>query len=105
VVRAPGRRHEPRARFYAALFGWQFQAFQGTDDYFMTYEGGGAIQPANGQKGALVHFGTDDSDASVVRVRELGGEASDAQEIPGIGRYARCSDTEGNPFGLCQAAA
>jgi predicted enzyme related to lactoylglutathione lyase len=48
---------------YAALFGWQFQAFQGTDDYFMTYEGGGAIQPANGQKGALVHFGTDDSDA------------------------------------------
>ena len=95
-----------RARgFYGDLFGWQFQAFEGPDDYFMTYEGGGAIQPANGRTGALVYFGTDDIDASVARVRELGGEASAAQEIPGVGRYARCGDTEGNPFGLYQAAS
>ena len=50
----------------------------------MTYEGGGAIRPANGQQGLLVYFGSNDIDASVARVRELGGEASDNQEIPGI---------------------
>jgi len=94
-----------RARcFYGELFGWQFQTFEGADDYSLTYEGRGAIQPGNGLKGALVYFGTDDVDAAVGRVRELGGEAADAEEIPGFGRYAQCSDTEGNPFGLYQAA-
>jgi uncharacterized protein len=47
-------------------------------------------------------IGTDDIDAAIARVRELGGEASDAQEIPGVGRYSQCTDTEGNPFGLYQ---
>ena len=77
-----------RARgFYGQLFGWQFQAFEGPTEYHMTYKGGGAIQPGNGQKGPLVYFGTDDIDAS---------------EIPGVGRYSRCTDSEGNPFGLYQ---
>ena len=92
-----------RAReFYGQLFGWQFQTFEGMPEYQMTYEGGGAIQPVEGQKGPLVYFGTDDIDVSVAQVRELGGEASDAQEIPGVGRYSQCTDTEGNPFGLYQ---
>ena len=92
-----------RARdFYGRLFGWQFQPFEGMPEYQMTYEGGGAIQPADGHKGPLVHFGANDIDASISRVRELGGEASDAQEIPGVGRYSRCTDTEGNSFGLFQ---
>jgi uncharacterized protein len=90
--------------FYGKLFGWQFQPFDGPGEYHMTYEGGGAIQPANGNKGALVYFGSDDIDASIARVRELGGEASDKQEIPGVGLYAQCTDSEGNPFGLYQGA-
>jgi uncharacterized protein len=94
-----------RARtFYGQLFGWQFQAFEGSDDYFMTYEGGGAIHQAEGRTGLLVYFGTDDIDAAVARVRELGGEASDKQVIPGVGHYSQCSDTEGNPFGLYQGS-
>ena len=92
-------------RFYGELFGWQFQAFEGPDDYCTTDEGGGAIHAANGRNGALVYFGTEDLDASAARVRDLGGEASHAKEIPGVGHYARCSDTEGNPFGLYQGAA
>src|SRR2546422_11122853 len=88
--------------FYGQLFGWRFQAFEGPMEYHMTYEGGGAIQPADGRKGPLVYFGTDDIDASVARVRELGGEASDKQEIPGIGYSSHCTDSEGNPFGLFQ---
>jgi predicted enzyme related to lactoylglutathione lyase len=88
--------------FYGELFGWQFQQFEGGADYNMTYEGGGAIYPAEGQNGPLVYFGTDDIDASVARVRELGGQAADKQEIPGVGFYSQCADTEGNPFGLYQ---
>jgi predicted enzyme related to lactoylglutathione lyase len=38
----------------------------------------------------------------VARVRELGGESGDPQEIPNVGRYATCTDTEGNAFGLFQ---
>jgi uncharacterized protein len=92
-----------RARdFYGRLFGWRFQAFDGPTEYHLTYEGGGAIHPGNVQDGPLVYFGADDIDASVARVRELGGEASDAEEIPGVGSYSRCTDTEGNAFGLYQ---
>jgi uncharacterized protein len=93
-----------RARtFYGDLMGWEFDAFDGAEDYLLTYEGGGAIHPAHGRKGPLVYFGTDDIDASVARVRKLGGSANDAGEIPGVGRYAECADPEGNAFGFYQA--
>jgi predicted enzyme related to lactoylglutathione lyase len=94
-----------RARdFYGQLFGWNFEAFEGHAEYHMIYEAGGAIQPSKGESGPLVFFGTDNIDASVARVREFGGEASDAEEIPGVGRYSHCTDTEGNPFGLYQGS-
>jgi uncharacterized protein len=90
-----------RARgFYSGLFGWQFQPFEEGGDYQMT--DGGAVYTAD-KGGILVYFGTSDVDASVARVRELGGEAGDPQEIPNVGRYATCSDTEGNAFGLFQS--
>ena len=91
-----------RAReFYAHLFGWKFEPFGG-EDYHMTYEAGGAIYGAPGEKGLLAYFGVDDIDAAVARVGELGGEAGEKQDIPGIGQYAHCSDSEGNRFGLYQ---
>jgi uncharacterized protein len=94
-----------RAReFYGRLFGWQFQRFEGPVEYHITYEAGGAIMPSQGQKGPVVYFGVADVDAATARVRELGGEAEEGQEIPGVGLYAHCSDTEGNRFGLFQAA-
>jgi len=71
--------------FYGQLMGWEFQ-------------------PANGRNGPMVYFGTDDIEASVRRVRELRGSANEAQEIPGVGRYAECSDPDGNAFGFYQVA-
>jgi uncharacterized protein len=88
--------------FYARLFGWQFQPFEG-QDYHMTYEAGGAIYAAPGQKGPTIYFGVAAIEAAIARVRELGGEAGDKQEIPGVGLYANCTDSEGNPFGLYQS--
>jgi uncharacterized protein len=94
-----------RARsFYGDLFGWQFQPYE-DQDYHLTYEAGGAIFAAPEQKGPMVFFGVENIDSAIARVRELGGEAGEKQEIPGVGYYAHCSDTEGNPIGVYQDAA
>ena len=93
-----------RAReFYSGLFGWQFEAFEGPFEYHMANEAGGAVYPSQGERGPIVYFGADDIDAAVARVRELGGTAEGKEEIPHVGLFARCVDTEGNPFSLFQA--
>jgi uncharacterized protein len=91
-------------KFYGELLGWQFQPFEPGGDYYMAGEAGGAIYPgANGQPSVLVYFGVDDVEAATARVGDLGGEAGEIQEIPGVGRYSICTDTEGNRIGLYQA--
>jgi predicted enzyme related to lactoylglutathione lyase len=97
-----------RARtFWSELFDWTYEAWEGPVEYHQTQAGGdpgGAIYPAqSGERGPIVYFDVDDIQASVKRVRKLGGEAEDAGPIPGVGWYARCRDTEGNPFSLFQA--
>lgn len=91
--------------FYGRLFGWQFEDFEGPVEYHMASEAGGAILPGNGKKGPVVYFGVDDVEATRERVRELGGTAEEKQEIPEVGLYAHCTDTEGNPFSLYQPIA
>lgn len=87
--------------FYGQLLGWQFEPF-GEQDYHVTHQGGGAIYGAPSQKGLLAYFGVRDIDAALARVGKLGGEAGPRHEMPGIGLYAHCTDTEGNAFGLYQ---
>jgi len=90
-----------RARqFYGSLFGWTFQPFGEEGDYQMT--DGGAVYTNKDGKGIIVYFGSSDLDASIARVKELGGEAGEPHEIPGTGRYTICTDSEGNAFGLYQ---
>ena len=94
-----------RARtFYSGLFGWEFTPFEEGGDYQTSQAAGGAVYTGpGGAPSVLVYFGTSDIDASVAKVRELGGEGGDPQPIPNVGRFAICSDTEGNSFGLFQA--
>ncbi len=98
-----------RARgFYSGLFGWSFSdsGMPGMD-YSMVRTGddqGGAVWTSSESKrGPIVYFDTDDIDASIAKARELGGEAEDKQPIPHVGWFARCKDTEGNPFSLFQS--
>jgi predicted enzyme related to lactoylglutathione lyase len=95
-----------RAReFFGSLFGWSWQSFEGPIEYHQTEgaEPGGAVYPRQqGEQGPVIYFGSDDIDATVARVRELGGRADDKQPIPTVGWFARCWDTEGNPFSLYQ---
>ena len=53
-------------------------------------------------KGPRVYFDVDDINAGAARVKELGGEASDAMPVPGMGWFATCKDSQGNDFGLWQ---
>jgi predicted enzyme related to lactoylglutathione lyase len=90
--------------FWSDLAGWQFQGWDGPVEYNM-FEGepGGAIYPRQeGETGPIVYFSSDDIDADVRQIRNLGGSADDKHPIPGVGWYARCRDTEGNPFSLFQ---
>jgi predicted enzyme related to lactoylglutathione lyase len=98
-----------RARsFWSGVFGWEFQdAGMPGIEYHMVRTGpeqGGAVYPSDdGKRGPVVYFDTDDIDASVAKVRELGGQAEDKQPIPHVGWFARCTDTEGNEFSLFQS--
>jgi uncharacterized protein len=95
-------------KFWEEVGGWSIRdsGMPGID-YRMFQEGdqGGAVFPASmadGMKGPVIYYGSDDIDADLAKVRELGGEAEDKQPIPGVGWYARCQDTEGNPFSFFQ---
>ena len=91
-------------RFYSQLFGWNFDRVEGPFEYHAANEAGGAIYPSEGEKGPVVYFGVEDIEREIERVRELGGNAGKKQEIRSIGFFAHCTDTEGNPFSLFQAA-
>ena len=94
--------------FYSGLFGFEigasmmegfdYRMFQSAPDQ------GGAIMPSDkAGSGLIVYLDTDDIDASVAKVRELGGSAEDKQPVPTHGWFAACTDTEGNSFSLWQA--
>ena len=94
--------------FYSGLFGYEigssmmegfdYRMFQSAPDQ------GGAIMPSDkAGSGLIVYLDTDDIDASVAKVRELGGSAEDKQPVPTHGWFSACTDTEGNSFSLWQA--
>ncbi|HEY4347331.1 MAG TPA: VOC family protein [Gaiellaceae bacterium] len=92
--------------FWSGLFGWSFNdpGMPGME-YWMTKtaeDQGGAIYSSE-RPGMIVYFDTDDIDASLAKVRELGGKADDKSPIPQVGWFTRCTDTEGNDFSLFQA--
>lgn len=97
-----------RAReFWGGLFGWQFQAFEGSPtEYHMTQFSetqGGAVMAAEGDKrGTRVYFDVDDINAANAKVGELGGTSGEPVPVPGIGWFSICQDTEANEFGLWQ---
>src|ERR671914_1132505 len=93
--------------FWGGLFGWQFQAYEGSPtEYHMTQLSdtqGAAISGAEDDKrGARVYFDVDDINAATARVKDLGGEAGEALPVPGMGWFSINKDSEGNEFGLWQ---
>ena len=52
-----------------------------------------------------MYFDVDDIKTGAARLKELGGEADDAQPVPGMGWFVTAKDTEGNKIGLWQNVA
>jgi uncharacterized protein len=105
-VEYPAENADRAQGFWEAVGGWSIRdsGMPGID-YRMFQEGdqGGAVYPRQSdERGPTVYLGSDDIDADVAKVRESGGEAEDKQPIPHVGWFARCKDTEGNPFSLFQ---
>jgi len=104
----PAANADRASGFYSGLFGYEIgaSAMEGFD-YRMfqpAEDQGGAIMPSEtAGSGLIVYLDTDDIDASVAKVRELGGTADDKQPVPTHGWFAACKDTEGNSFSLWQA--
>jgi predicted enzyme related to lactoylglutathione lyase len=97
-------------KFYTDLFGWKFEKFPGGEqDYWLVSTGdksepgidGGFTMRSEMFQGTVNTIGVDSVDAFIKKVEKAGGKiASGAQEIPGVGRFAYCIDTEGNAFGI-----
>ena len=95
------------AAFYRTVFGWEFNdvGMPGME-YRMARtgesQGGGLYQSDDRDGHLIVYFDTDDIDATIAKIRELGGSAEDKQPIPGVGWFTSAKDPEGNVFSLFQ---
>jgi predicted enzyme related to lactoylglutathione lyase len=94
--------------FWGGLFGLDIGESMMPDFQYRMFrtgegEGGAIMQSETPGSGLVVYFGTDDIDAGVAKVRELGGSADDKQPVPNYGWFAACKDTEGNSFSLWQS--
>jgi predicted enzyme related to lactoylglutathione lyase len=100
---------DPKAasKFYAALFGWKIEAQPEMDYVMFDVEPGpgGGFPKADGEtykKGdVIVYVSTDDIEATLAKVGELGGKTLlPKTEIPNMGWFAFFSDPSGNRVGL-----
>ena len=107
-VEFPAQNTDEVQRFWEGVGGWTIQdsGMPGID-YRMWQDGeqGGAIHPpmSDQDKGPVIYFGSDDIDADLAKVRELGGEAEEKQPIPNVGWFARAKDPAGNSFSFFQS--
>ncbi len=94
-------------RFWGSLFGWDFQAYPEGSEYHMarlTEDSGAAVSGMEGpgKRGLRVYFEIDDMDASVAKVRELGGNVTHGPFDSPHGRIAVVTDPYGAWFSVIQ---
>ncbi len=105
-VEFPAQNLERGKKFWEGVGGWSLNdAGMPGMQYLMFQEGdqGGAVFGMEGAAGTTIYLGSDEIDADLAKVRELGGDADEKQPIPSIGWFARCKDSEGNEFSFFQS--
>jgi uncharacterized protein len=108
---------ERAKRFYSQAFGWELQQMgDEMGGYVVVITGdpkepgginGGIYSSPPGSGKELNAFscvvGVDNVDQAIDKVRSAGGEIfGDKMDIPGVGTFIRCKDTEGNYFTMLQ---
>ncbi len=101
---------ERASRFYERVFGWKVKRWEGPIPYWLVSTGegpgiDGALVPREGALAPVVNtIDVPSVDAYVQKVKDAGGRVIAGKEaIPGVGWFAACADTEGNPFGVLQS--
>src|SRR5262245_40019086 len=96
----PVRDGERGKAFYGALFGWEFARgnVPGGFQISNTQPPGGLIG-GGGTGTPQVWFGVEDIESALAKVRDLGGEAGEPEEIES-GFMASCRDDQGTEFNL-----
>jgi len=105
-VEIPAADVKAAGKFYEALFDWKLQ-FDETLNYAMwqagAAPGGGfpAVSPENPAGQVLVYIHSDDIDADLKKVEQLGGKiVHPKMEIPQTGWFGLFQDPTGNVIGL-----
>ena len=108
---------ERAVKFYKAVFGWEFQKWEGPMEYWMVMTGpndqpgiNGGLLPRRGEidgQAVIAYVCTVDVtsvDESATTVKSNGGQVVvPKMPIPGVGWLVYCKDTEGNIFGMMQS--
>lgn len=91
---------ERAKRFYGELFGWEFAEGRVSGGFQITNtEPPGGLFAGGDAKAPKVWFKVDDINEGIERVRALGGEAGEPEEIAS-GFMASCRDDQGNELNL-----
>lgn len=97
-------------KFYADVFDWKFEKWDGPMDYWMANTGteepginGGLSKRMPGQLGMTNTISVPSVDNFSNKITENGGQLIiPKMAIPGVGWFAQCTDTEGNVFGIIE---
>lgn len=99
---------EAAGKFYSDVFGWNVQ--QMPEMNYATFEAeggpGGGLNPVENNPPApvMVYINTDDIDATLKKIQELGGKVLRPKDVvPGMGQFAFFSDPSGTPLAVWQA--
>jgi hypothetical protein len=103
---------ERAAKFYGDVFGWQFEAHQGSPVPYLVMRGDGpegagipaAITSRQPEviRAPVPTIEVDDIDQAMVDIAMKGGQQARVQDIPGLGRFGYAIDSEGNIIALLQ---
>ena len=107
----PSDNPERAQKFYQDVFGWEFAKWDGPMEYWVVKTGengtpginGGLARRMPGQIGMINTIDIPSIDEYIIKIQSNGGQVLvPKMEIPGVGHYATCMDTEGNIFGIIQ---
>lgn len=101
---------ERAIRFYSNVFGWKINSW-GDTEYWLAETGAegeegihGALQRRGDSNiSTLNTIAADSLDDTLAAVTANGGKIfQHRMAVPGVGYWAMCTDSEGNPFGVMQ---
>lgn len=110
---------ERAENFYSQAFGWKMEQMgEGYDDYVVVTTGdpkepggiNGGIYQGKDKKEVNAYrcvIGVDDVNKAMEDVKKAGGKvlSEKPDDIPNVGLYVSCQDTEGNKFTLLQPSS